>query len=89
MRHLKTLNMSFNLLSEWDDVPMNLEKLILSNNKILDITAYVTQMSKIYWLDLSCNVIPTVVPLNRVQSIKYLFMKKNRVSVDHIDHIYT
>ena len=42
LRHIKTLSMSFNLLSEWDDVPMTLEKLILSSNRILNITVCVS-----------------------------------------------
>ena len=79
MRNLKRLNMSFNLLAEWDDVPMRLEELLLSSNKILDITGYVTQMVGLKILDLSNNVIPTVLPLNRVQSLQYLFVRKNKV----------
>lgn len=79
LRHIKVLDMSFNLLSEWDDVPMTLEKLVLSSNRILNITGYVTQMSFLKYLDLSMNVVPTVSPLHRVQTLQYLFVRRNKV----------
>jgi hypothetical protein len=71
--------MSFNLLSKWDDVPMQLERLNLSNNKLWDITSYLTQMKDLRWVDFSCNVLPTVSPLNRMANLQYIFMRNNKV----------
>lgn len=79
LKYLKVLNAGYNLLSDWDDVPMQLEKLLLNDNKFIDITGYVTQMTKLRWLDVSNNVIPLVSPLHRVQSMQYLFMRRNKV----------
>jgi Leucine-rich repeat (LRR) protein len=81
LRYIKAINAGFNLLKDWDDVPMQLEKLVINDNKFLDITGYVTQMMKLKWLDLSNNVIPIVSPLHRVQSIEYLFMRQNKVNL--------
>ena len=80
LKNLKKLNAAYNLISIWDDVPVNLEVLLLNNNRIIDITAYVTQMTKLYWLDLSNNIIPTVIPLNKVKGLKYLFMRNNKIN---------
>lgn len=82
MKALRTLNLSFNLISVWDDVPIQVEVLNLSSNKISDINSYVTQMTKLTSLDLSSNIIPSIIPINRVQSLRYLFLSKNKVSPD-------
>lgn len=80
MKALKSLNLSFNLIAVWDDVPIQVEDLNLSSNKISDINSYVTQMTRLTCLDLSSNVIPSVVPINRVHSLQYLFLSKNKVT---------
>lgn len=79
LRYLKNLVAGYNLLSQWDDVPMQIEKLVMNDNKFIDITGYVTQMTKLRWLDMSNNVIPLVSPLHRVKSLQYLFMRHNKV----------
>lgn len=79
LRNIKVIDAGFNLLKDWDDVPMQIEKFTANDNKFLDLTGYVTQMTKLKWLDLSNNVIPIVSPLHRVQSLEYLFMRKNKV----------
>lgn len=81
LRHLTKVNAGFNLITEWDDVPIQLETLILNNNKILDMTGYVTQMTCLQYLDLSSNIIPTVIPLNKVPTLRYLFLRNNKVYI--------
>lgn len=66
LKYIKKMKASFNLISEWDDVPVQLESLILNDNRIYDITGYATQMTSLSYLDLSNNVLPTINPLNRV-----------------------
>lgn len=58
---------------------MQIEKLAMNDNKFINITGYATQMTKLYWLDISNNVIPLVSPLHRVKTLQYLFMRKNKV----------
>jgi Leucine-rich repeat (LRR) protein len=58
---------------------MHLETVLLNNNNILDITGYVTQMDKLRFLDLSHNTVPTVVPLHRIASLRYLYLRSNKV----------
>ena len=79
LKQLVKVNAGFNLVTEWDDVPVQLESLILCNNKILDMTGYVTQMKRLRYLDLSNNIIPTAIPLNKVPTLRYLFLRNNKV----------
>lgn len=80
LRELKKLSMGFNLLSSWDDVPMKLSHLMLNNNRIHNITGYVTQMKFLVLLDLSNNIISTISPLHLCKSLKYLLLENNKVS---------
>ena len=80
LKYLRRLNMSFNLVSEWDDVPMHLEGLSLSNNKISDITGYLTQMQRLIFLDLSNNCLTMITPLDRVPTLQFLYLRNNRIS---------
>lgn len=80
LRELRKLSMGFNLLSNWDDVPIRLSHLALNNNRIHTITGYVTQMKFLVYLDLSNNIIATISPLHLCKSLKYLLLENNKVS---------
>ena len=83
MRQLRKLDLSHNKIVSWDGVPLQLEHLNLSSNCILAVSPAVARMPQLLSLDLSHNHIASVSPLEAAKSLRYLFLRSNKVRPAH------
>lgn len=79
LKYLKKLCLGFNNIDSCDDLPLQLEVLSLNNNKILEISPEIKDLSFLVTLDLSYNIIKNVTNLAHLSSLRVLFLRYNKV----------
>jgi len=79
LRFLKKLVLSSNSITRLTYLPVTLENLNLSNNNIFSLEG-LEKLTRLYILDISCNQVESLKPLQNCSSIRCLYASHNRVS---------
>jgi Leucine-rich repeat (LRR) protein len=77
------MNLGHNRIVSWDSIPLQLEHLDLSHNNILSVSSAVTKMPSLVSVNLSHNFIASITPLEAAKSLRYVFMRNNKVTGAH------
>jgi len=76
---LKKINLAYNNLNFTPLIPRNIETLILNHNSLFALNENLLQTPRLCTLDLSNNFIVDVSILQKITTLKYLFLKNNKV----------
>ena len=77
--YLKKINLAYNNLNFVPPIPRNIETLILNHNSLFSLNENLVQSMRLTTLDLSNNFIVDVGILQKISTLKYLFLKNNKV----------
>lgn len=80
LKFLKKLNLTNNQISEVWPVPVDLENLSLGFNRIRRLNSIFPSLQKLHTLDISNNLISSIVELGSIQTLKCLYANNNQIS---------
>lgn len=79
VKPLRRLCLAHNRIVSWDGVPLQLEQLDLSHNRILAVSPAVARMPQLQSVNLSHNFIASLGALAAAKSLRCVFMRGNKV----------